>query len=84
MKRQVIFMVFIGVYYFSFSQNKKLDSLWSVYTNKTQADTNRLKAIYDIARSYMGNNPDTAIVLEKQQLLLAQKAKQKYFFTLHS
>ncbi len=59
------------------AQNR--DSLWRVYNNTSQADTNRLKAIYDIAWSYIYNNPDTAIVLAEQQLQLSQKANQKKY-----
>ena len=54
---------------FCFSQNT--DSLWSVYNNKSLADTSRLKALDDIAVSYTFNNPDTAIVLADQELTYA-------------
>src|SRR5213596_3522795 len=62
-----------------FAQNKKLDSLWAVYNNKTEADSNRLKAIHAIIWSYIGNDPDTAMVLAEQQLDLAQTSKQKKY-----
>jgi tetratricopeptide (TPR) repeat protein len=53
----------------AFSQ--KLDPLWSIYKNKAQSDTNRLKAIDDIAWSYNDKNSDTAIILAKEELQLA-------------
>src|ERR1035437_6562473 len=53
------------------------DSLLAVYNKKTQADTNRLKAIQVIAWNLRSNNPDTAIILAEQQLQLAQQSKQK-------
>jgi len=53
----------------AYGQN--LDSLTKVYNNPAQPDTNRLKAINVIAWSYKSNNPDTAIVLAKQELALA-------------
>jgi tetratricopeptide (TPR) repeat protein len=52
------------------------DSLWSVYNNKTQADTNRLKALHVILRDYVSNNPDSALILGEQELKLAVKTKQ--------
>jgi len=58
---------------------QNFDSLWKVYTNKKEADTNRLKAIYDIAWSYIYSNPDTAIILGQEQLQLAQKSNQKKY-----
>src|ERR1700745_1994173 len=53
------------------SVGQKLDSLWKVYNDKTQADTARVNAIHNIARSYMNNKPDTAIILAEQELKLA-------------
>ena len=50
---------------------QNLDSLWTVYNNKTQADTNRLKAIDALAKSYSSNEPDSAILLAEQELKLA-------------
>lgn len=61
------------------SSAQEMDSLWRVYQNKSQPDTNRLSAIYDIAWNYVGSNPDTAIVIAQEQLLLAQSTKQKAY-----
>jgi hypothetical protein len=52
--------VFIFSYCLCFSQNKKLDSLWAIYNNKTESDTNRIKAIHAIAWGHCNNDPDTA------------------------
>jgi len=69
--------------FFSFSillgKNRKLDSLVLVYTNESQSDTNRLKAIFFLASNYAQSNPDTAIILALQQLELAQKSHQKKY-----
>ena len=62
---------------FCYAQNK--DSLWKVYTNTSQSDTNRLKAMYDIAWAYIYTNPDSAIILAEQQLQLAEKTNQKKY-----
>ena len=65
----LVVFFFLGGIKTSFSQNKKPDSLWAIYNNKAQADTNRLKAIHVIAWSYKSNNPDTAISLALLQIL---------------
>jgi len=70
-----------------FSQQKKIDSLRKVYKNKSQSDTNRMKAGHEIAWSYLNNNPDTAIGLAEQTLQFAKARNQKKhqgiaFFTL--
>jgi|ERR1700757_870364 len=78
MKRFVgIFLISIFSVLPNYAQN--LDSLWQVYNNKSQPDTNRLKAIKSIAWSYRSNNPDTAIILAEQELQLAQATKQKVY-----
>lgn len=59
---------------FCLAQNK--DSLWLVYNNKSLADTTRLKALYDLANSYLDNNPYTAIVFAQLELQLAEKTSQ--------
>ena len=69
MKKQLLFVFLVVGFCFSRAQN--LDSLWQVYNNKTQADTNRLKALQTLIRNYSGNNPDTAIVLAQQEEKLA-------------
>jgi len=71
--------LYIGVAAFIFSLfgggavglAQNTDSLWSVYNNKSQADTNRLHAIHAIAWSLVDNKPDTAIILAEQEVQLA-------------
>ena len=73
----VLPLIFLGSLTNSIAQ--EIDSLWRVYQNESQPDTNRLSAIYDIAWGYVSSNPDTAIVIAKEQLLLSQKTKQKAY-----
>ena len=56
--------------------NPKTDSLWAIYNNKAEADTNRLKALYDIANNNLGTSPYTAIVFAQLELQLAEKTNQ--------
>jgi len=76
-KLPILFVIIISATGQIIAQNK--DSLWAVYSNKTQADTNRLKAIQAIAWSCRSNKPDTAIILAEQELTLAQSSKQKLY-----
>jgi tetratricopeptide (TPR) repeat protein len=73
----IFLLVVASIAKLSYAQNT--DSLWKVYNNTTQPDTNRLKAIDDIAWSYNSNNPDTAIVLANEELKLAQATKQRKY-----
>ncbi|MFL5753249.1 MAG: tetratricopeptide repeat protein [Bacteroidia bacterium] len=59
------------------SQNT--DSLWTVYSDQSQADTNRLSAICDLAWKYVGNKPDSAIVLADLQYQLAKASGNKKY-----
>jgi serine phosphatase RsbU (regulator of sigma subunit) len=70
-------LILIFIVQFCYAQN--LDSLWKVFNNKNQTDTNRLEAINAISWSYIWNNPDTAIILANQELKLAQTTKQKKY-----
>ncbi|MHB8261673.1 MAG: hypothetical protein ACYDCN_07085 [Bacteroidia bacterium] len=76
-KLTVLLLLFVMARNDANSQNRKIDSLWKVYNNTAQADTNRLKAIHAIAWSYMSNNPDTAIILAEQELKLANTIPNK-------
>lgn len=49
------------------------DSLYKVWQDPTQADTLRLLAIHNLARSLMHQNPDSTYILALQELSLAQK-----------
>ena len=51
----------------SYNSQTNLDSLWSVWNNNTQADTNRLKAMDEIVLAYMYNQPDSAFYFSELQ-----------------
>lgn len=69
--RRVFCLIAFFIVAFVVAQNKKLDSLWQVYHSTMQSDTDRLKAINTLAKLYRNNNPDTAIILLKEQLQMA-------------
>src|ERR1700740_1259309 len=71
MKRHLLF---IFLFYSFISVGQNMDSLWKVYNNKTQPDTNRLKALQTISKSYITNKPDTSIILAEQLLALANSS----------
>ncbi len=79
MKKLLYILLFVILNLFQHLYAQNLDSLWKAYNNTTQPDTNRLKAIDDIAWSYNSNNPDTAIVLANEELKLAQVTKQRKY-----
>jgi tetratricopeptide (TPR) repeat protein len=79
MKKSLIFFSLLIVSFFSFGQDKKTDSLRSVYNDKGKPDTSRLKAIHSIAWSYMGNHPDSAIILAELEFRLAEACKQNNY-----
>jgi len=79
MRRNSVSVALFFVCYALLGQNTKQDSLWNVYNNASQSDTNRLKAIGSVAKSYLNNNPDSAITLASLEIQLAEKTKfQKY------
>ena len=79
MKRCLIFNLFLFLCFSQFAQKINQDSLWSVFKNETQPDTNRLKAIHSISRNYLNNNPDSAIILAQKELAFAKKTNQKKY-----
>ena len=63
MKNNYFFILFIFVFYFANSQTN-LDSLYSVWEDKTQADSSRIKALDDyIWDGYFFSQPDSALIL---------------------
>ena len=81
MKRKLYKLLFasqIIILSYQFCSSQNIDSLWKVYSN-AGADTNRLKALDDIAWTYVYNDPDTAIILAEKQLQLAQKTNQRKY-----
>ncbi len=64
---------------FCFAQNKNTASPWSVYNDKAEADTNRVKALYTIAWGYTTTNADSSLKLAQILLQLAQATKQEIY-----
>ena len=57
-----------------------LDSLWGVWNDETQADTNRLKAMKDISyEGYLFTQPDSAFYFAQLQLDFAKEKGQKKY-----
>jgi tetratricopeptide (TPR) repeat protein len=67
--RIAILIISILISHIALSQN--IDSLLKVYKSPKQADTNRIKALNELAMSYRKSNPDTAILLAEEQVKLA-------------
>jgi len=58
------------------AQNSK-DSLWSIWTEQSESDTNRLKAIKTFTwENYLFSNPDSAIYFAKLQQVYAKNANE--------
>jgi len=56
-----------------------LDSLWNVWNDESQADTNRLKAMHNIAwDGYLFSQPDSAFYFAQIQYEFAQSVGNKY------
>ena len=75
--KRILYIVLFSILLPYLGCGQNIDSLWKVYNNKSQADTNRLNAMLNITRSYTNNNPDTAIVLAKQQIAFANSLSNK-------
>ena len=57
-----------------------LDSLWGVWNDKTQSDTNRLKAMDKIAfRGYLFSQPDSAFYFAQMEYDLAEAIGNKKY-----
>lgn len=78
-------ILLITLFTFSFSlltlasqAQTNLDSLWGVWNDKTQADTTRLDAMYNIAwDGYLNSQPDSAFYFAQMQYDLAEKSGLK-------
>nr|AOE12545.1 serine/threonine protein kinase [uncultured bacterium]CCF99359.1 serine/threonine protein kinases [uncultured Cytophagia bacterium] len=65
---------------FSSKAQVNLDSLWSVWNDKTQPDTNRLKAMNKIAwDGYLFSQPDSAFYFAQMQYDFALSVNNKRF-----
>ena len=71
MKRLIILLLAFN--YFSIQAQVNTDSLWQIVRDTTQLDTIRLEASFPLLNTYSGNNADTAIMISKLQLDLAEK-----------
>ena len=72
-----IYLLFLLI---SFSSNAQvnLDSLWNVWNDKTQADTNRLKAMKSIAwEGYLFTQPDSAFYFAQKGYDFAKAKNNK-------
>ncbi|HWY12015.1 MAG TPA: SpoIIE family protein phosphatase, partial [Bacteroidia bacterium] len=61
MKKSFLFIALVVSCCFLFGQNKNLDSLWSIYKNKNQADTIRFKASLNLTTLLLKDNPEECI-----------------------
>lgn len=75
-----IFIILSLVTSFSGTTQVNLDSLWGVWNNTTQPDTNRLNAMYKICKEgYLFTQPDTALYFAQLQYDFAkEKGEKKY------
>ncbi|MBL4586939.1 MAG: tetratricopeptide repeat protein, partial [Flavobacteriales bacterium] len=73
MKKAILLLVMLNLFqHLSFAQQPDLDSLWGVWKDDSQADTSRLKAIYDFAwGGYLYSQPDSALYFAQLQYDLA-------------
>jgi tetratricopeptide (TPR) repeat protein len=74
-----LYILFIIALFFHFAPAQNTDSLMAVFNNRNLPDTIRLKAIHKMAKSYTNSNPDSALILYRQEIAFAQKSKQKKF-----
>jgi tetratricopeptide (TPR) repeat protein len=71
---------FLLLSFSSKAQEVNLDSLWSVWNDKTQPDTSRLKAMNDIAwDGYLFSQPDSAFYFAQMQYDFALSVNNKRF-----
>lgn len=75
MNRIKILILFVVAAYYGFAQN--VDSLWKVANNKSNPDTARLSALYDLAWVFVYDNPDSTYAIAEQQMQLAKQIKNK-------
>ena len=72
-KRPFLLFFFTSYFLISFSQTN-LDSLWMIWSNSNQADSNRLNAIkYFIWDGYLFSQPDSAFYFAQLQYDFAKK-----------
>ena len=70
--------IFLLLLSFSSKAQVNLDSLWGVWNDKTQQDTNRLKAMIDIAwDGYLFSQPDSAFYFAQKGYDFAEATNHK-------
>lgn len=83
--QNAVFLAFAFSLSISSAQTQNLDSLYSIWQDRTQPDTLRCKAIDDLAwDGFVYSNPDSAVVLanmlrlriEKRSLYMAKHRSQ--------
>jgi tetratricopeptide (TPR) repeat protein len=73
-RHYILFISLLSVH-FVYAQNT--GSLLRVFNNTHLQDTVRIKAIHKVAKSFRYSNPDSALILYKQEIAFAQKTNQK-------
>src|SRR5580658_4151928 len=72
----LLFFIFHLSFFICSGQNHVIDSLQQVLKTEKE-DTNKVNTLYELAWKLSENNPDTAIILDKQGLQLAEKIQWK-------
>ncbi|HTL81659.1 MAG TPA: tetratricopeptide repeat protein [Bacteroidia bacterium] len=83
MLRPVYLFLFLLLFLASGSLHAKLnrDSLWTVYSDSHDLDTNRLKAMHALSWSFVFSDPDSSIVLARMQLEFARSKDQPKYIS---
>ena len=77
MQKQLTFFIALFIGFSSIAQ-VNLDSLWNVWNDHSQADTNRLKAMYKIIiDGYIYSQPDSAFYFAQLQYNFAESVSNK-------
>jgi AraC-like DNA-binding protein len=69
----VLILFYLGFPFFSFSQNKVLDSLYNLLNSNPQADTSKVLVLVEIATTEYVTNPDKAFQLAEEALTISKK-----------
>jgi signal transduction histidine kinase len=72
MKKLIAFFLFFSLPFIAFSQNSKLDSLEKAVA-KMPSDTNKVKALIEVAQGYVNSDAKKAEKYGKESLALAEK-----------
>jgi len=75
--KKVCFIISFICFVWSLSAQVNVDSLWSVWSNTSLADTVRLKSIQSLAWSFLYSNPDSTYTLAVQELAYARQIGSK-------